>query len=336
MKNLLLISALSVACVSIVSAQTATKPSQQTGRIVKGTTQMAGDNGKLNVAYTIGKTDSINITVTSVRYSLVREIVGSYVVAPSKEEKLLVIDFVAHNPNPKALPFDGGALKFTGVDQESVNRPYNGQFTRAKTGELFNTDLKPAQKVELRTVIVVPAAGTVPKLIVEHRTGGPVLRYDLKPALKPLTAPFVDPKDETGMSALDVVNCTPDEYMPLSQVDMKYVTGSFAAHGTRFGPNTCPAGKTFASIKLTFKGQSPMAAGFRFQGEFLDENGEKYPVLKIAQISTEDGVNRQLEMGEEYTVRFVTIIPEKAKLKTLKVTDIPLGKPSRLYVVPLG
>ncbi len=42
-----------------------------------------------------------------------------------------------------------------------------------KTGELFNTDLKPAQKVELRTVIVVPAAGTVPKLIVEHHPAAP-------------------------------------------------------------------------------------------------------------------------------------------------------------------
>ncbi len=43
------------------------------------------------------------------------------------------------------------------------------------------------------------------------------------------------------------------------------------------------------SIKLTFKGQSPMyVTGFRFQGEFLDESSAKYPILKIAQISTED------------------------------------------------
>ncbi len=44
-------------------------------------------------------------------------------------------------------------------------------------------------------------------------------------------------------------------------------------------------------------------------------------------------MTRSLELGEEYTVRFVTIIPEKMKLKTLKMTDNPLGKPSRLYVV---
>ena len=334
MKNLLLITALSMAIAGLGVAQNAKQnPSQ--GRIVKGTTQMAGDNGKLNVTYTIGKTDSINVTLTNVRYSVVREVVGSEVVAPSKDEKLLVIDFIAHNPNPKALPFDAASLKFIGVDQESVNRLYDGYFTRANTGELFNTDLKPAQKVELRTVIVVPANGTVPKLILEHRSGGPVLRYDLKSYLKPLPSGFADAKDETGMTAAETWTFAADAYAPLSQVDMKFVPGSFTAHGTRFGPNTCPAGKTFVSVKVTLKGQHPQPAAIRFQGELIDENGEKYPILKIAQISTEDGVSRRLEMGEEYTVRFVTIMPEKIKLKTLKVLDIPLGRPSRTYVFPL-
>jgi hypothetical protein len=337
MKNVTSVLAISLAFATIGFAQTAKpKPKPAQERVVKGTVQMAGDNGKLNVTYTIGKVDPINITLTDVRYSVIREVVGNDVVAPSKEEKLLVIDFVAHNPNPKAISFSGAMLKFTGVDQESVNREHRGNFTRAKTGEIFYAELKPAQKVELRTVIVVPAAGTVPKLILEHRTGGPVLRYDIKPNLKPLPAIFADPKDETGMTAAEIYNCPPDTYFPMAQIDIKLVPGSVATHGHKFGPNTTGDGRIHASVKLTMKGQHPQSAFFRFQAELIDEDGEKYPVVKWAPVSSEEHVNRRLEIGEEYTMRFVAVISEKAKLKTLKVMDTSFGKPSRTYVFALG
>jgi len=336
MKNVTSVLAISLALATVGFAQTAKpKPKPTQERIVKGTTQMAGDNGKLNVAYTIGKTDSVNITVTNVRYSVVREIVGKDVIAPAKDEKLLVIDFIAHNPNPTALSFSGAMLKFTGVDQESVNRLYTGNFTRAKTGEVFYADLKPAQKVELRTIIVVPAAGTVPKLILEHRTGGPVLRYDLKPCLKPLDPMFADPKDDTGMSAVDTFTIEPNTYFPMAHLDIKYVAGSVEKHGTRFGPNTVPGGKTYVTAKMMLKGAHPVNANLRFQAEFVDEDGEKYPVVKIAQVSSEDHVSRQLELDAEYAVRFVANMPEKAKLKTLRVTDIALGRPARTYIFNL-
>jgi hypothetical protein len=338
MKHVTTTLAIGMALASIGTAQTSPKqkPSQKPAqRIVQGTTQMAGDNGKLNTTYTIGKMDPINITLTNVRYSVVREVVGSGVVAPAKDEKLLVIDFIAHNPNPKAIPFGGSDLKFTGVDQESVNRDYTGQFTRAKTSEVFSTDLKPAQKVELRTIIVVPAAGTVPKLILQHRSGGPVMRYDIKANLKPLPTEFADNKDETGMTAANEWTFLPDTYAPMAMLDMKYVPGSFQDHGTRFGVNTTAAPKTFASIKMTLKGQTPAQAGIRFQAEVIDENGEKYPITKFAQISTEDHATRTLGMGEEYTVRFVTVMAAKVKLKTLRVTDTAVGRASRTYIFKL-
>ena len=94
-------------------ASTQVKPKPE-NKATKGTVQLAGDNGKLNTTYTLGKVDPINITVTDVRFSVVREIVGKDVLAPAKDEKLMVVDFTVHNPNPKAIQFSGGSIKFTG------------------------------------------------------------------------------------------------------------------------------------------------------------------------------------------------------------------------------
>jgi hypothetical protein len=313
---------------------TQSKPKPE-NKATKGTVQMAGDNGKLNTTYTIGKVDPINITITDVRFSVVREIVGKDVLAPSKEEKLMVIDFTAHNPNPKATAFNGGSLKFTGVDQESVNRDHKYYFTRAKTGEIFNTELKPAQKVELRTVIVAPAAGTVPKLILEHRSGGPVLRIDTKPYLKPLDATFADPKDETGMTTLDTIKAQNDTYYPLPQIDIKVNAQEVAKHGNRFGPNTTGAGRTYASVKVHLKGMSPQPAFLRFNAELVDEDGGKHQVVKWAPASTEDHFGSRVELDEEVAVRFVAVIPENVKIKAIRIVDAS-GKLSRMFVFPVN
>lgn len=40
---------------------------------------------------------------------------------------------------------------------------------------------------------------------------------------------------------------------------------------------------------------------------------------------------RRLELGAEYSVRFVAIVPDNVKLTTLKVVDTSTGKPSRTY-----
>jgi hypothetical protein len=322
------------------SAQTAKPKTPQAkpkpeNKATKGTVQMAGDNGKLNTTYTLGKVDPINITVTDVRFSISREIVGNDVVAANKDEKLMVIDFTAHNPNPQAIQFNGSSVKFTGVDQESVNRDHRYYFTRAKTGEVFNTELKPAQKVELRNVIVVPAAGTVPKLMLEHRSGGPVLRIDTKPYLKPLDQVFADPKDETGMTAAATVKALNDVYYPLAQIDLKLNSQDIAQHGNRFGPNTTGAGRIYASVKFTLKGMTPQPAFIRFQAELVDEDGGKHPVVKWAPASTEDHFGSRIELDEEVGVRFVAVIPDNVKIKSVRVTDTS-GKASRMYVFPVG
>ena len=56
---------------------------------------------------------------------------------------------------------------------------------------------------------MVPAAGVVPKLIVEREQGAPVIRYDLRGKVKALPQPFADPSDTTGATAREDSRCRP-------------------------------------------------------------------------------------------------------------------------------
>ncbi|HTQ08677.1 MAG TPA: hypothetical protein VMI31_01260, partial [Fimbriimonadaceae bacterium] len=86
-------------------------------RNVKGTTQLAGDNGKLGVEYTIGKGNAaINVKLKSVEYSISRRIDGDLVDWPKPNEKFLVLHFNIHNPNHFQVTTNGYSLKFTAVD----------------------------------------------------------------------------------------------------------------------------------------------------------------------------------------------------------------------------
>src|ERR1044072_7807961 len=183
------IMAIAIAGAQTNKPKTQTKPAEEK-RIVLGTNQMAGENGKFNLAYTIGVQNPVNVTMLDAQFSVVRFNVNSTAYAPDKDEKLLVLTFWIHNPNKEITRFDGGTLKFTAVDQENENREGSGRVRREDSLDDLSIELKPAQKIKVQTVIVVPSKGTVPKLIVAHRSGGAVIRYDLREVLKPLQAPY--------------------------------------------------------------------------------------------------------------------------------------------------
>ena len=94
MKLQMVISGIAVAtlalCMASPGAQTrkpAPKPAAPPA--VKGTAQLPGDNGKLNQAYTMGKEDQLNFTLTGAEYTLGRLVVGDTIYAPTRDQKLL-------------------------------------------------------------------------------------------------------------------------------------------------------------------------------------------------------------------------------------------------------
>lgn len=322
--------ALGAALLCIVSADAQTKPAQTPPRVVKGTTQMAGDNGKVNVTYTIGQTQPVNITLLDARLSVERFPIGIYSHAPAKDEKLLILTYTIQNPNNEETRYNSSTLKFTVVDQEDENHEFINEVRRKDGDERLDIGLKPAQKIEVQTAIVVPAKGTVPKLIVEHRNGGPVLRYDLRPFLKGLDAPYA------GDSAFDAraeIEAKPDAYYPMMGFDVKFIGQETKER--QFGVWTIdPDRKIFFIPKFQFKKATKGGDAFRFKAEVESEDGDRYPGQGPYKGSLDEHSTAPTEFGQEIASRMVFDVPKGVHLKKLRISE-DNGGGSRVYIFPL-
>lgn len=321
---------LAAALFSIVIADAQTKPVQTPSHVVKGTTQMAGDDGKVNVAYTIGKTDPVNITLTDARLSVERFPIGIYSYAPAKDEKLLVLTYTVQNPNSTETRYNSGTLKFTVVDQEDENHVFINEVRRKDGDERLDIGLKPAQKIEVQTAIVVPAKGTVPKLIVEHRNGGPVLRYDLRPFLKGLEAPYAG---ETPFDAKAEIEAKADTYYPMMGYDVKFVGQETKER--QFGVWTIdPDKKIFFIPKFQFKKATKGGDAFRFKAEVESEDGDRYPGQGPYKGSLDEHSTNPTELGQELATRMVFDVPKGVHLKKLRISE-DNGGGSHVYIFPI-
>ncbi|HVT14369.1 MAG TPA: hypothetical protein VHE55_19045 [Fimbriimonadaceae bacterium] len=304
------------------------KPAQkEPGRIVLGTDQMKGDNGKFGSTHTIGQRSPMNITLTDARFSVERFNIGANSWAPTKGEKLLILTYTIHNPNPAITHADGTTLKFTAVDQDDQNHEAPTTICNKESGDSFSMEMKPAQKVVCQTVIVVPAKGTVPKLIVQHESGGAVLRYDLRPVLKPLPAPYAG----QGMDALEEIPADKGQVLPLMYFDASFLSTEFVER--KFGVSTIPEDKVFFFPKFKVKKQA--APGMlRINAQAITEDGDRYNSQMIAKGSVEESASSFVDKGQELTIRLMIIVPKKAKITQIRLWEGD-AKTSRIYVFPV-
>lgn len=307
------------------AAASTTAPAAQNKTIVLGTTQLPGDFGKLGQTYTIGKDAPINFTLDSAHYAIDRFTVNSNTWAPKKDEKLLVLRFTVHNPLPREQSYYWGSIRFTAVDALDTNR--EAVQTVVRTGVYdqgaFNTSLKPAQKVQLETVIVVPANGQVPKLIVEREKNAPVIRYDLRGKVAAVPAPFADAADSTGSTALAEVPVQAGTFYPLAVYDVKldsveYTTEALAKREPKPGYRYVTA--TF-TVKNASKSERAYYWGY-FDATLRDADGEKVDFQQaLLKASRNEVAQGNLEPGEETRVRLFFPVPEKVNAKTLYLRE---------------
>lgn len=172
-----------------------------------GTAQMAGENGELGTVYAIRKGNPLYFCLKSAEFTTKQVLIGNELFVPTFNEKLLLLRFTVQNPNKVATHVRWDSLRFTAVDAMNVNHAEAYSWGDVENQQPVNIDLKPAQKIEAYRVLRVPAKGLVPKLIIESGVAndGPVLRYDLREKVAPLIAPFADPTDPTGATALSIV-----------------------------------------------------------------------------------------------------------------------------------
>jgi hypothetical protein len=294
---------------------------------VQGTTQLAGGEGVIGKTYSLGKTTSaLNFTLTSLEYSLTPVTMGTTVYAPKANEKLLVLHFTVQNPQKQDSSVYYGSFKITAVDAKDINIVYSNYIAREGTTEIYNTALKPAQKVSLYAAFAVPAAGQIPKLIIERNDGSPVVRYDLRGKAKPLVAPFIDPTDSSGASALPEVPAQPGTFYPGLSLGIKFEGAAFS---TDKMDGKAPAdGKryliaTFTIKNLTGATANPLSFYYgNFKIELRDAEGDKQVfngyLIKAARDEHADG---SLKPGEEYRFRVYFTLPSDLAGKTLAISE---------------
>ena len=287
----------------------------------QGMTQMAGDNGQLGVTYTIGAQDPINFTLNSAEFRVARVVIDGNVTAPRAGEKLLVLNFTVHNPNKTVRHFDWGTLAFTAVNPASENFEYAQAVGRAGTTETLAIDLKPAQKVDGYTMIVVPAKGIFPKLIVTPSSGGAVLRYDLRGKVKALAAPFADAADST--TARTDVPAELKTFYPGANFDLKLDSVSYTPGP--IGSFEKEDGKRFVVLNVTLRNATTVPqhydSGTLLPG-LVDSDGEKVEWNQtLFKTKRDDNAEGELKPGEEYTARYFFQLPENVSAKSFTIAE---------------
>jgi len=300
----------------------AKKPAQTKPHYVQGTAQLPGEWGEFGITYTLGKTDPWNITVNSAEYTIEPVLIGDQLCVPKADQKLLVVHFNMHNPQKGEALLRYDTLSMTAVDSKDQNWEYVRDIGAEKTKEHVDLMLKPAQKLDVYTAILVPAAGVVPKLIVKS-SDETVIRYDLRGKAKGMSAPFADPNDKTGATALERIPAQMGTYYPLGCCDFKLESASFS--DKPIGDQELEEGARNIVFICSAKNRSKEEIVLRYDtfnctlsdadGAGVDWNQRMYSASRDADLDT------NLKPSQEIKFRYACPVPQDVKLKSFAIQE---------------
>ncbi len=295
---------------------------------IKGTVQMAGDNGKLGVTYTIGKgSEAVNFTARHAEY-VTRVVLRDEVYTANEDEKLLVLHYTAHNPNARENDFNWSTLHFTAVDSQNVNREGVGLAGKDGTAEKYDIRLKPAQKIEVFTVFRLPADVSVPKIIVQHGDDLPVLRlYLAAQEIQGVPSAFADPQDVNAAIVRADVPAEMNIFYPLCYFDVKVINAIYLTGN--LGTLEPEEGTQFYVVTLVIKNAT-------FQKQSLDwaildsklktTDGENVPRESLLMLKRSESIDGELEPGEESIARFYYQIPKDTEVASVSIWEGEKGR----------
>lgn len=303
-------------------------------RVVQGTTQLDGVTARLGQTFTLGKQSPLNFTLLGAEYSVGRVVIGRAVYFPKAGEKLLILHFAVHNPQKAEVRYYWPDLRFTAFDAQDRSFPYVQAVARDGTSESLEVRLKPAEKLNVMTVIRVPAAGVVPKLMVQRDGGGEVLRYDLRGQVQPLARGLVDPADKDGATPLAGVPTPMKTFRPLERFDVRLDEVGFTNEA--LGGKAPPAGQRFLSAVFTIRNMEPGGGRYAwsdFKPVLKDADGERVEYNQtMLRASRDEKAGGTLAAGEEVRVRFFFALPAHVDAQSLSLTD----SSGRAYVYDLS
>jgi hypothetical protein len=297
--------------------KTTPPPKPKLGSI--GTTQMPGDNCKIGVAYTLGKDDALNVTLTGAEYKVTRVKCGDEWVWPTEEYKLLVIHYTIHNPLPRQQTV-GNNVGWTAVTANGENTDERQCYLEENSAAVYQT-LKPAQKIAVYLVFQVAAKADVQKLIMANalNPGTLVGRYDMRGKIKRIDPPYVDASDPSGIMPLQTFQGVMNTTYQIGGADV-------SVEKVEIGPDTIDSVEHF-----------PVQQGSRYVLISLKVTNVFHDGVKWAQLKDTDGVEYTPsgtvlrassllsgadapEPGATITQRRVYVVPSGVTLKSVLLT----------------
>lgn len=340
----LLVSVCSVGALAQGKPKPTTKPPAKStpkptapARPVAGTVQLPGDNGKLGTTYTLGPigADAVNYTLLKAEFAVGPVTIGGQVTTAKKDQKLLVLHYTLHNPSQNPLHAGWETVSMTAVDAQDTNHPWSELVSRTGTTERLDFELKPAQKVEATTVIVVPAKGVVPKLICQRNDAKPVLRYDLRSMVAPLPELWRDPADSSGATVRTSTSGT---------IGTGYTTGLWNFTITKVERGATPPegieledGESIQWVHATLTNATTAEQYLSWstiQPTWEDNEGVEIEYNEnILRSSRDERVDNNIAPGKSLNVRFYTKVPKGGSISKVKFTEPEYGR-TLVFTIP--
>ncbi len=323
LKAVAILAALLCLAVAATAAKPKPKPAPKptTNHATMGTTQLKGEYADIGSTYTLGKESPLNFTLKSAEYTVGQLVIGDSIYYPGPEEKFLVLRYNVHNPQHQEVLVRWDTFDVTAVDAKNENHEFSQNAGVEKTNSSLEMQLKPAQKVDAFTYVSVPAAGEIPKVIFKSRDDL-VLRYDLKGKVKPLPAPYADPADPTGATALSKVPAKMGEAYPICEYS--FTLDSVSLSDTPIADMELAEGNRYLVLKATVKDVAPSQQMLRFDTfspVLRDEDGATVEYSQnLLAASRDKSIETQMDPGQEMKVRIIYQVPKDLGLKTLSIS----------------
>ncbi|MFC4454729.1 hypothetical protein [Deinococcus sonorensis] len=294
------------------------------GPAVMGTAQRPGDAARPGQEYTVGRQNPMNFILRGAEFSVGRANVGGGSVIPTREQKLLIVHYTLHNPQQQDLLVRSDQLKLTAVDAQDVNHDAEDALSREGQTTPLELQLKPGQRIDVVTAILVPATGPVPKLIVQPLGDDhpAVLRYDLRGVVKPLPAALSTPNDPVTAPA--VIPAALGTTLPLGYFDAQ-VKGVTYTRDTLTAFAAPEDGQQVAVVALTLKNAGSKSQFYRgdvFPAEVTLDNGERVKFTDVmVRADRNADAEGELRPGEQLSVRLLGLIPDGRTVASVTLSE---------------
>ncbi|MGY2897153.1 hypothetical protein [Deinococcus sp. UYEF24] len=287
-----------------------------------GSEPLAGGAGQPGQPYSLASNrgGQLNFTLDGAAFVATRVIIGTQTYFPKADEKLLLLHYSVQNAGKTESRFVWSSVKFTVVDDQNANHQNVESVGREGSSESVDVSLKPTQKIDIYTVIALPAGNSAPKLIVQGDQNT-VIRYDLHGVVKALVVPYADAQNPLNVNSS--VAAKAGNYFQVGALDLRLDT--VALSDVAVGGSAPSSGHRFLIATFSARGGTP--------GQQRLSYSTVLPTLRLAsgdkvnwnqsllKVGSDDSLDVNLNPGEETKARLYFEVPSTDAPKVLSIVQ---------------